>query len=168
VRWTVVPNFRALGPRLGPKVNEVKQALAAADGSELQRQLEAQGWIEVAGERLGADDVEVRADRHDHFALTEENGWAVALDLELSDELRREGSARELVRALNDLRKELGFAIADRIDVTIDPDPALRPAVEAHQTWIAAEVLAASFSYGEGDITVEVDGLPVQVTLRRI
>ena len=59
--WTVVPNFQALGPRLGPQVNDVKAALATADGSALQRQLEAEGWIEVAGERLEADEVEVRA-----------------------------------------------------------------------------------------------------------
>src|SRR5499426_1178067 len=76
--WTVVPNFRALGPRLGPRVNEVKAALAAADGSALVAQLEAEGSVEVAGERLTADDVEVRATRHDAFALAEEGGWAVA------------------------------------------------------------------------------------------
>ena len=52
--WTVLPNFRTLGPRLGPKINEVKQALAAADGSALHDQLEADGFIEVAGERLDA------------------------------------------------------------------------------------------------------------------
>ncbi len=87
--WTVIPNFRALGPRLGPRVNEVKQALAAADGSALQRQLEADGSIEVAGERLTADEVEVRATRHEAFALAEDGGWAVALDLEL--DRRRSG-----------------------------------------------------------------------------
>ncbi|HEY2999736.1 MAG TPA: class I tRNA ligase family protein, partial [Acidimicrobiales bacterium] len=58
--WTVVPNFRALGPRLGPRVNEVKAALAAADGSALVARLEAEGAIEVAGERLTAGEVEVR------------------------------------------------------------------------------------------------------------
>ncbi len=83
--WTVIPNFRALGPRLGPRVNEVKAALAAADGSELQRRLEADGFVEVAGERLEADDVEVRADRHQDFALAEAEGWAVALDLDIDD-----------------------------------------------------------------------------------
>ena len=53
----------------------------------------------MAGERLTADEVEVRADRHEDFALAEDGGWAVALDLELDDDLRREGLARELVRA---------------------------------------------------------------------
>ena len=49
--WRVVPNFRALGPRLGPRVNDVKAALVEADGSELRRALDADGWVEVAGER---------------------------------------------------------------------------------------------------------------------
>ena len=112
--WSVVPNFRTLGPRLGPKVNEVKAALAAADGSALKAALDRDGWIAVAGERLTADDVDVRAERHDDLALVEDDGWAVALDLELDDALRAEGTARALVRALNDARKASGFAIADR------------------------------------------------------
>ena len=123
--WTVVPNFRALGPRLGKKVNEVKGALATADGSELRRQLDEQGWIEIAGERITADEVEVRAERHEAFALAEDQGWAVALDLELDDDLRAEGMARELVRALNDLRKEHGLDLSDRITLVLDADDAL-------------------------------------------
>ena len=94
--------------------------MAAADGSALHEPLETDGYIEVAGERLERDDVEVRAQRHEAFALSEDDGWAVALDLELDDDLRAEGLARELVRALNDLRKERGFEIADRIAVVLD------------------------------------------------
>ena len=108
--WTVSPNFRVLGPRLGAEVNNVKAALGAADGSELKRQLETDGWVEVAGHRLSVDDVEVRAERHAAFALAEDAGWAVALDLELDDELRAEGMARDLVRIINDLRKVDGLA----------------------------------------------------------
>jgi isoleucyl-tRNA synthetase len=119
VTWTVVPNFRALGPRLGPKVNDVKAALAVADGSALQRALEADGQVEVAGVVLGPDDVQVRAESSGDFALAQDGPWAVALDLELDEELRVEGMARELVRVVNDLRKERGFAIADRIRVSL-------------------------------------------------
>ena len=146
--WTIVPNFRALGPRLGPRVNEVKAALAEADGSALQRQLETDGYIEVAGERLTADDVEVRAARHEAFALAEEGGWAVALDLELDDDLRREGLAREIVRGINDLRKEMGLAVSDRIALTIEADGAVGEAVAAHRDYIAAEVLAVELELG--------------------
>jgi isoleucyl-tRNA synthetase len=168
--WTVVPNFRALGPRLGPKVNEVKAALASADGSELQRSLEADGYIELAGERLSADEVEVRAVRHESFALAEEAGWAVALDLELDDDLRAEGTAREVVRALNDLRKELAFEIADRIQVQLDAAGVVADAITAHRDWIASEVLATSLEVGLVDddaSTVTVDGTDLRVTITR-
>ncbi|MDD9371714.1 MAG: class I tRNA ligase family protein, partial [Acidimicrobiales bacterium] len=166
--WTIVPNFRALGPRLGPKVNAVKQALAAADGSALQQQLEADGSIEVAGERLTVDDVEVRANRHEAFGLAEEGGWAVALDLELDDELRREGLARELVRALNDLRKETGLAVSDRIAVTIEADGEVEAAVAAHRGYVSAEVLAVDLVVGPATPdahTITVEGNPVRVDL---
>jgi isoleucyl-tRNA synthetase len=171
--WTVVPNFRALGPRLGPRVNEVKQALASADGSALQRQLETDGFIEVAGERLTADDVEVRATRHDDFAVAQEGGWAVALDLELDDELRREGLARELVRSLNDLRKEVGLAVSDRVALTLDADGPLTGVVEHYGDYIAAEVLAVELGLGAIDggapeaHDLTVDGHPLRVRLER-
>jgi isoleucyl-tRNA synthetase len=147
--WTVVPNFRALGPRLGPRVNEIKAALAAADGSGLQRQLEEHGWVEVAGERLEASEVEVRAARHESFALAEDGGWAVALDLDLTDELRQEGTAREVVRAVNDLRKDRGLDISDRILLHLDGDDRVLAAVAAHRDWVAGEVLASSLTVGD-------------------
>jgi isoleucyl-tRNA synthetase len=162
--WSVVPNFRVLGPRLGPRIGEMKAALAAADGTELQRQLEADGYIEVLGERLTPDDVEVRASQHDAFALAEEGGWAVALDLELDDALRLEGRARELARAINDLRKQLGFAIADRVVVTIS---GADDVVAEHGSWIAGEVLATALATGstDGGQVVDLDGSAVGVLL---
>jgi len=168
VSWSVVPNFRKLGPRLGPKVNEVKAALAAADGSALQRALEEQGWIEVAGERLAADEVEVRAEEHRDFALAQEGPWAVALDLELDDELRAEGWAREVVRSLNDLRRTLGLALSDRVALQIEAPEPLAGALAAHEAWIAGEVLATSLELGpvRGEHHgLDVEGHPVKVAL---
>ncbi|WP_208027984.1 isoleucine--tRNA ligase [Rhabdothermincola sediminis] len=170
--WSILPNFRVLGPRLGPKVNEIKRALTSADGSALRQQLVDQGFIEVAGERLVAGDVELRAQRHEAFALAEDAGWAVALDLELDPELRAEGTARELVRALNELRKESGFEIADRIRVRIEPAPAVAAALGEHRDWIAGEILATTFEVrdigdGTGVQVIDVDGEPVRVSLER-
>jgi isoleucyl-tRNA synthetase len=167
--WTVVPNFRALGPRLGPKVNDIKRALAEADGSELQRQLAADGEIEVAGQRLTADEVEVRAIRHEAFALAEDGGWAVALDLELDDALRREGLARELVRSLNDLRKEVGLDIADRVRLTVQADGTAAEALAVHRDYVMAEVLAVELAVGpvaDGH-ALDIDGEPVRIAIAR-
>ena len=170
--WTVVPNFRALGPRLGPKVNEVKRALAAADGSEVHRQLESDGYIEVAGERLEAGDVEVRASSHDQFALATDDDWAVALDLELDEALELEGLARQLARDINDLRRSIGLSLSDRIEVVVEGGPTsggtgLPAVLAAHGDWIAGQVLATSLvmaatspdavTYGQDADTVRID-----------
>jgi isoleucyl-tRNA synthetase len=167
--WTVVPNFRALGPRLGPRVNEVKAALAAADGTEVRRALERDGSVVIAGERLGPDDVEVRATRHEDFALAQEGGWAVALDLELDDDLRTEGVAREVARAVNDLRKARDLALSDRIALTVEAGPRVVAALEAHRPWISAQVLAVELvagPVGAGAAEVDIDGEPLRIDLR--
>jgi isoleucyl-tRNA synthetase len=152
--WTIVPNFRVLGPRLGPKVNDVKRALAEADGSVLQRRLEADGYIELAGERLTADELEVRASRHEAVALAEDAGWAVALDLEVDDALRREGLARELVRSLNELRKEVGLDIADRVTLGIAADDDVASALATHRDYVMGEVLAVELDVAVATATV--------------
>ncbi len=166
--WTVVPNFKILGPRLGKRVNEIKAALAAADGSEVRRALERDGSATIAGERLSADDVEVRASSHEDFALAQEGGWAVALDLELDDDLRTEGVAREIARGLNDLRKARGLALSDRISLVVDAGPRVVAALEVHRAWISAQVLAVSLVTGEvgaGAAGLDVDGEPLRVDL---
>jgi isoleucyl-tRNA synthetase len=171
VSWTAVPNFRTLGPRLGPKVNEIKAALASADGAALRQSLEDQGWVEIAGERLEMDDLEIRAERHGQYALAQEGPWAVALDLELDDELLVEGTARELSRAINDLRKERGFEIADRVRVVVAVPEGGRAAqaVAAFGSWIAGEVLAVELVVGDasGGGAVDVDGEQVTVLLTK-
>jgi len=166
--WTVIPNFRLLGPRLGPRVNEIKAALAEADGSALHTQLAEQGWIEILGERLTSEEVEVRADKHADLALAEDDGWAVALDLDLDDELRAEGTARELIRALNDARKSAGLEIADRIVVTIDAEDSLRAVIDTHRDVVASEVLATSINYGSGDRSIEIGGQSVSISIQRL
>jgi isoleucyl-tRNA synthetase len=171
VSWTAVPNFRTLGPRLGPKVNEVKAALASIDGATLRQALDEHGWVEVAGQRLEADDLEIRAERHGQFALAQEGPWAVALDLELDDGLLVEGTARELSRAINDLRKERGFAIADRVRVVVQAGDGgrVRAALDAHGAWIAGEVLADAITTGDvSSDPFELDGEHVAIDLTRV
>jgi isoleucyl-tRNA synthetase len=148
-------------------VNAVKQALAATDGSALKRQLDEQGWCEVAGERLSADDVEVRATQHEDFALAQEGAWAVALDLDVDEALRVEGVARELVRAVNDLRKEVGLDIADRVTLTVDGSDRVVAALGAHGEWIAAEVLAVALRREPGETRLDLDPEWATVSLAR-
>ena len=172
---TVVPNFRALGPRLGPLMPKVKEALASVDSAAVASAFDegATYRLDVDGTtiELGPDDVEVRAVAHEELVLTEDAGYAVALDTTLDDELRREGAARELVRAINDLRKTLDLALSDRIRVAVYTDDAFAGAAAEHGDWIANEVLAVEWRVSPpadapAEVhTIEIDGERVHVAL---
>ncbi len=170
--YHVVPNFRALGPRVGKLLPALKTALAGLDGADVQRALTETGTYTVTVDgtavELGPTDVEVRAEKHEELSLVQGGGVAVALDLRLDDELRGEGIARELVRAINDARKQHGFAIADRITCTITTTGAVAAAARTHAGYIAAEVLATRFDvvdgqYDAADLTI--DGVGVSLDL---
>ena len=180
IRYSVVPNFRALGPRLGGRLPAVKATLAGAAGAEVRARFEAEGVyaLEVDGERveLGPEDVEIRAEEHEEFALAQEGPYAVALDLALDEDLRLEGLARELVRALNDHRKALGLEIADRVRVEVRASGPVAEAARRHGEWIAGEVLAVEWKTGEGGdpgragegfALVSVEGTGVAVRVER-
>jgi isoleucyl-tRNA synthetase len=155
LQYSVVPNFARLGPRAGGQMPELKAALSAADGGEVRRALAEDGTYTVdlgsGAFEIGPDDVEVRATSHDEFALAQEGMTAVALDTTLDDDLRREGVAREIVRALNDLRKAYGFEIADRILVWLRADGLVRAALDTHCNSVATEVLAVEFDVADPD-----------------
>jgi len=152
--YRVVPNFKVLGPRLGKLLPRVKKLLESVDGADVRRAFdEGRNYVvECDGTtvELGADDVEIRAERHEDLTLVQDGPHAVALDLTLDDALRAEGLARELVRSINDQRKADGFNIADRIRVVVRGSEKYVGAVRAHADWIAGEVLAV-------DLRLEVD-----------
>jgi isoleucyl-tRNA synthetase len=178
LEYAVVPNFKALAPRVRGQMPLVKDALLAADGGEVKRALDADGGYDLVlpdrtSVRLLPDDVEVRAESHAELALAQEGGYAVAIDTTVDDELRGEGIARDLVRALNDLRKATGFDIADRVRVRIGARGRVEAAAHAHRDRIAREVLAVELEIAaphaaDGASTVEIDGDVVQVELSRV
>ena len=172
--YHVVPNFKALGPRLGAKVPRVKELLEAVDGSDVKRAFDEAGRYELSVDGdtvvLEPSDVEIRAEQHEELSLAQDGPHAVALDLTLDDTLRAEGLARETIRAINDLRKSEGFALADRITVRFEAGARLASAVQQHRDWIASEVLATAFDVTEsapGAPNATIDGEVVGVALAR-
>jgi isoleucyl-tRNA synthetase len=174
--YTVVPNFRALGPKAGKRVPLVKDALAGVDGATVRGALERDGGYDLpladgTTLRLEPDDVEVRAASHEEFALAQEGGYAVAIDTLVDDELRAEGIARDLIRLLNDQRKAEGLEIADRIRVRLGASGRVEAAAHLHRDWIAREVLAVEFEVDpsfHGGTALDVDGATVSVWLERV
>ncbi|MCA1707949.1 MAG: class I tRNA ligase family protein, partial [Actinobacteria bacterium] len=150
VSYSVKPNFKALGPRFGAHVKQVGAALAHADARKIVESVESEGTasLEVDGEtiHLSRDELDIRVEGREGFSLVQDGPYGVALDLEISDGLRAEGIAREVVRAIQDLRKATGLAVEDRITLLVHTtDDAVTRALEAHRDLIANEVLATSF-----------------------
>jgi isoleucyl-tRNA synthetase len=147
VHYEVLPNFKALGPRLGKLMPRIRPALAAQSGAELLANIRDNGRIdlEVDGQSvsLGPDEVEVRLHAKPGWTAANDKGVVVVLATELTPELVAEGLARDLVRAIQDRRKELGCEFTDRIHVgVVTESGGLRDAIGSFRDYIAAETLA--------------------------
>ena len=131
----LLPNLRLLGPRLGPRLRDIRAALERGEVERLQ-----DGRFRAAGELLEADEV-IQGERHElpGWATAEDNGISVAFDVELDDELRTEGRVLDLIHAVNALRKASGIELTDRITLTL---PGSQADLLPHSGWIAREVLA--------------------------
>jgi isoleucyl-tRNA synthetase len=173
--WRAKPNFKALGPRFGPKVKAVASSLGADDGSLAAALARGERvTLDIAGERVevGSDDVDLVQEALEGWGVAGDGGITVALQLELSPELRTEGLARELVRAIQDARKAAGLDVSDRIELALDVDGGLAEALTSHRAWVAAETLATEIVAGRMSEPAfeqgfDVDGATVVVGLRR-
>lgn len=147
VDYSVKANFRALGKRFGKGTPAVAAAVAGADPASFAGLGDDTVMVEVEGEKveIGADDVIITERPREGWAVVNEQGETVALDLELDDELRRAGLAREIVRVIQEARKNSGLEITDRIQVRWNAGETATAAIDAHADSIAEEVLASSF-----------------------
>ena len=119
---TVKPNYKALGPRFGRRMKQVAAAVAAADPAALAAQAAAGGAVSAGEFELQADDLVVETAPREAYAIAAEPGCQVGVLKELTPELRAEGMVREAVHMINNLRRESGFDIADRITLYLDVD----------------------------------------------
>ena len=151
---TVKPNYKALGPRFGRRMKQVAAAVAAADPAALAAQAAAGGAVSAGEFELQADDLVVETVPREAYAIAAEPGCQVGVLKELTPELRAEGMVREAVHMINNLRRESGFDIADRITLYLTADGPVQAALQTHEALLAAEVLATGVHY---------DGLPPDV-----
>jgi isoleucyl-tRNA synthetase len=169
-RWRAKPNFKALGPRLGAAVKEVATALAEDDGG-LAKILAGGGSVTVADVPLGPDDVDLVQEIVEGWGVASDGGVTVALDLELTAELRSEGLARELIRVVQDARKAAGLNVSDRIVLGMTTEGEVADALTAHRDLIAAETLAVELIDSVADATfrqeAQVEGVTVTVAISR-
>jgi isoleucyl-tRNA synthetase len=172
VSYAVKPNYRSLGPRFGKRMPQVAAAVEALDAVHVARVMADGGEIGInvdGGEHtIGPDEVSLALQPLDGYEVEAEAGHAVALQLELDDELRREGMAREVVHAVQNARKAAGFDISDRIELSLGGDEDLLAAAREHEEYIAGEVLATSVVYGAADGTeATIDGRQLAIFVKR-
>jgi isoleucyl-tRNA synthetase len=173
VSYSAKPNYRSLGPRFGKKMPQVAAAVEALDAAHVAAVLAEGGeiGINIDGQdhTLAPDDLTLALQPLEGYEVEAEAGHAVALQLELDDELRREGLAREIVHAVQIARKDAGLEITDRIALTLTGDDDLLAAAQAHQDYLAKEVLATTVSYDGSDdgATAKIDGKELSIGVTR-
>ncbi len=166
----VKPNYRSLGPRFGKEMPLVAAAVAALDPGHVSGALRTGDAVDVNvsghDHELSAEDLLVSMKPLAGYQVEREGSHAVALELEVDDELRREGWAREVVHAVQAARRAAGLQITDRIALTLDGDERLLAAARAHEEYLAAETLAVRVGYeslSDEVQAVRIDGLALRV-----
>jgi isoleucyl-tRNA synthetase len=174
--YQVKPNLKALGPRLGGRVKDAQQALAALDAALVAEKIQAGGLeVSVGGERLALtqSDLLIHVKAPDGWGGLADGRTQVALDARVTDELAREGTAREIVRHIQELRKKSGLEIEDRIHLCLQSDsPAVREAIAVHQEYICGETLAvqltdAPLNGSAHKAVIKLQDQPVTIELRK-
>ncbi|WP_407556533.1 isoleucine--tRNA ligase [Winogradskyella sp. 4-2091] len=140
----IKPNFKALGPKFGKDMKLIASAISAFDANDIKN-IEQNGNIdvEVNGKKinLGLDDVEITSQDIEGWLVANEGALTVALDVTINEELRKEGIARELVNRIQNLRKDSGFEVTDRIDVQLQNDSQVAAAIVSNEAYIKSETL---------------------------
>jgi isoleucyl-tRNA synthetase len=176
VNYKLLPNNRVLGPRYGKRFPKVRAALAELDAAEAARKLQAGELLALAVEgeavTLSGDDVLVQTEARGGLAVASDKGVTVAVDTELTPALAQEGYARDLVRTINNMRKEAGLDIADRIHLAYEAEGDVADALQNFADYIQEETLALSLTadsmanplYQE---TVAIDNQEVVLALQK-
>ncbi len=142
---SIKPNFKTIGPKYGKHMKAIAALIATWSAAEISN-LESLGeWKgEVNGEEITLNTNDFVIDTKDipGWLVANEDGLTVALDISISDDLKSEGIAREVVNRVQNSRKEQGFDVTDRISVSIESSETIKRAIEENQKYISDEVLA--------------------------
>jgi isoleucyl-tRNA synthetase len=173
VHYDVKPNYRSLGPRFGKLMPQAAAAIEAIDPSSVADAIAGKRKIGInvdgSEHELEPEDLSLVMRPLDGYRVEAESGRAVALALELDDELLREGLAREIVHAVQNARRDAGLEVTDRIGLVLGGDAELLDAARAHEAYVAGETLATTVGYdGEAaGAATEIDGRDLRIGVER-
>jgi isoleucyl-tRNA synthetase len=167
-RFELKPNYRTLGPRFGKHMPQAAAAIAALDATTLREGGAVAINVDGRDHPLSADDVQMVLQPLEGYQVERSGTHAVALDLKLDEELRREGLAREVVHAVQAARKDAGLNVEDRIALSLGGDDELLAAVREHQGYVTGETLATSLSLdGGGPHAATIEGRELRIGVQR-
>lgn len=164
-------NFRTMGMKFGKLMKGIAAAMGNLSQEEIS-QLQTTGSyeLEVEGQKavVEATDVEIISEDIPGWLVSNEGNLTVALDVELTDELLNEGMARELINRIQNIRKEIGLEITDRINVTLSPDSKVEAALAGFADYIKAQVLADNVCIADNDgIAAEIEDLNINIKVAK-
>ncbi len=176
LRFEVKPNLKLLGQKYGREVQAIAKALSSMADAELARVARLAGageTVEVAGKTLAPEELLVNGREKPGFASAEEGGAVVIVSTELTPELVLEGLAREIVHRIQNLRKDAGFEIADRIKTYYDGDATIRDVMQRHADYVRQETLSVEVSanapeHGVHSESANIDGHEVTLSVVRV
>ncbi len=172
----IKPNFKTLGPRYGKYMKQIAALVAGWSQAEIAA-VEASDkfTIEVAGDTLEVcrEDFDITSEDMPGWLVASEGKLTVALDVTVTEELRKEGLARELVNRIQNIRKDSGFEVTDRITVEIEKLEMLEGAVEAFGEFIGQQTLAnsvvlAEVPAGEFVVDSDIDEVPLKIAVSKV
>ncbi len=172
VTFEVKPNLPLLGPRLGREVGAVRSALGALDAGEVADAVRAGQTVTVAGHELAPDDFILEMHAREGYAVVSEAGYTVGVATTITHELADEGIARELVRHIQDLRREADFQLDDRITTWCEGGETVARVLEAHGDYVKGETLSVELfteapPEGIQQTAFTLDGVEVVAGVRR-
>lgn len=146
----IKPNFKVLGPKFGKEMKQIAQSIGALQQEDIQK-IEQEGEITLEIENkiinLQLQDVEISSQDIEGWLVASQGPLTVALDITINDDLRKEGIARELVNRIQNIRKESGYEVTDKIDIKIQKDGFVENAVASNLKYIKAETLTAELNF---------------------
>ncbi|MEO8516737.1 MAG: DUF5915 domain-containing protein, partial [Flavobacterium sp.] len=169
----IKPNFKALGPRFGKDMGLIAKEIQGFSSEQIN-QLDKEGSISIAiagkSINLSFEDVEISSQDIEGWLVANSNGITVALDITISAELKQEGIARELVNRIQNIRKDSGFEVTDKIKVHLQKNSELEDAVKANEDYIKSETLTETLVFEDeigGGTEIEFDEIKTKIIITK-
>ena len=165
----VKPNFKTLGPKLGKDLKAVSQELQQLSSSQIE-ELEKNGTITLSGYELNLDDVEIRTQDITGWLVANDGKLTVALDITITPELKSEGIARELVNKIQNLRKENGLEVTDKISLEIQANEEIEKSVNENMEYICSETLTQKLTFVSNTTDgteLDINEIKIKIVLKK-